>query len=310
MIKKVLFGLTFIGLAFFGCNGDHDGSLTGGVAPTITGMTPSHAGNGDQNLQGIITGSHLSGAVSVTFGSGITIHNFHSNNDTEIAVTFSVAGDASAGARRVTVMTAAGNVSSDALFAVVIDNRMPIAAFTVSPGKGNTQTTFTFDASHSKDPDGRVTKFQWQFGDGKETSGKRVHHSFDNPGSYTVVLKARDNSGLEVQQQKTLTVAKFTAQVCTHKLPYKPVGIYGKVLEVNGDKYKFRTDNDETCATAYYKCGDFDPPGERSYYGTVCSMKYFGDRLFEIGVVNSKTRPAPGSRAFIKAQKCRYDPCH
>jgi FOG: PKD repeat len=308
MIKKVLFGLTFVCLAIFGCNDGENGSLSG--TPTIIGMTPSQAGNGDQNLQGIITGTHLSGAMSVTLGSGITVHNFHSNSDTQLAVTFSVAGDTIAGARRVTVVTTGGTISSDTVFRVVIDNQMPVAAFTVSPAKGNTMTSFSFDASHSRDPDGRVAQFHWEFGDGKHATGKRVQHHFDNPGNYSVVLSAKDNGGLEVSQQKLLTVTKFTAQVCTQKLPYKPVGIYGTVLEVNGDKYKFRTDQNETCATAYYKCGDFDPPGERSYYGTVCSMKYFGDRLFEIGVVNAKARPVPGSRAFIKAQKCRYNPCN
>jgi len=308
MIKKILWSLTFVCLAFFGCNEDENGSLPG--APTITGMTPAQAGNGDQNVQGIITGTNLSGATAVQFEGGITVHSFHSNSSTEIAVSFSISGAASAGPRTITVTTPGGTASSATVFQVVIGNKPPIAAFSVSPGKGNTTTTFAFDASRSRDPDGRIVEFRWEFGDGKRATGKKVLHTFSQAGNYAVSLKVEDNRGLQVTEKNTVRVEKNTAQVCTQKLPFKRVGIFGTVTAVNGNSYTFRTDDNHTCSTAFYKCGDFAPPAENTYYGTVCSLKYFGDRVFEVGVINAQARPSVGSRAFIKAQKCKFDPCH
>ncbi len=52
----------------------------------------------------------------------------------------------------------------------------------------------TFDASGSKDPDGRITAYSWNFGDGERAEGKTVRHVYQNPGRYSVRLKVTDNS--------------------------------------------------------------------------------------------------------------------
>ena len=51
-----------------------------------------------------------------------------------------------------------------------------------------------FDASASKDPDGKVVRHYWDFGDGSKARGKRVRHVFNKPGLYTVTLRVEDNS--------------------------------------------------------------------------------------------------------------------
>ena len=38
--------------------------------------------------------------------------------------------------------------------------------------------TFTFDASGSSDPDGSITEYRWDFGDGATGSGVAVSHQF------------------------------------------------------------------------------------------------------------------------------------
>lgn len=57
------------------------------------------------------------------------------------------------------------------------------------PGKLN-----YFDASHSFDDDGSISKYLWDFGDGSRAEGKIVSHAFEKPGRYKVVLKCTDNS--------------------------------------------------------------------------------------------------------------------
>jgi len=50
-----------------------------------------------------------------------------------------------------------------------------------------------FNASASYDPDGNVTNYTWDFGDGKKGYEKIVNHSYAVYGEYTVTLKVEDN---------------------------------------------------------------------------------------------------------------------
>jgi PKD repeat protein len=52
-----------------------------------------------------------------------------------------------------------------------------------------------FDASRSLDPDGDITAYEWDFGDGTKASGRVVSHVFAKPGAYDVRLTVKDDSG-------------------------------------------------------------------------------------------------------------------
>lgn len=52
----------------------------------------------------------------------------------------------------------------------------------------------SFDASNSHDSDGVITKYLWDFGDGKKSEGIRANHIYTEPGEYPVTLKVIDNS--------------------------------------------------------------------------------------------------------------------
>ncbi|MBL7190445.1 PKD domain-containing protein [bacterium] len=51
-----------------------------------------------------------------------------------------------------------------------------------------------FNGSGSNDPDGKLTKFYWDFGDGSKTEGISVTHSYKRAGHYQVTLKVIDDS--------------------------------------------------------------------------------------------------------------------
>jgi PKD repeat protein len=53
-----------------------------------------------------------------------------------------------------------------------------------------------FDASASRDPDGAITSYEWDFGDGNKGSGVTARHNYRAPGTYKVKLTVRDNAGL------------------------------------------------------------------------------------------------------------------
>ena len=56
---------------------------------------------------------------------------------------------------------------------------------------------FVFDGSASVDPDGKITKYVWDFGDGTIKNGTKVSHSYSNPGKYNVLLTVYDNFAKE-----------------------------------------------------------------------------------------------------------------
>ncbi len=89
-------------------------------------------------------------------------------------------------------------------------NGAPTADFNTS-GLMVVQTPVTFDASPSKDPDGTIVKYEWQFGDGNSGSGRVVTHSYAVAGSYSVILTVTDDRGLSNPKTKSVTITDSAA---------------------------------------------------------------------------------------------------
>ncbi|MCL6642293.1 MAG: PKD domain-containing protein [Candidatus Bipolaricaulota bacterium] len=86
-------------------------------------------------------------------------------------------------------------------------NQPPQAQFSFSPLTPTVGDEVVFDASGSKDPDGQIVEYLWDFGDGSPTeSGPTVIHVYSSPGQYTVKLTVTDDQGLSNSSEKTLTV--------------------------------------------------------------------------------------------------------
>jgi len=56
--------------------------------------------------------------------------------------------------------------------------------------------TVIFDATDSRDPDGEILSYDWDFGDGATASGVVVEHIYEETRIYEVSLRAVDNDGL------------------------------------------------------------------------------------------------------------------
>ncbi len=52
-----------------------------------------------------------------------------------------------------------------------------------------------FDGTQSSDPDGTITSWGWDFGDGETGSGETVTHKYSTAGTYTVTLTVTDDKG-------------------------------------------------------------------------------------------------------------------
>lgn len=78
----------------------------------------------------------------------------------------------------------------------------PVASFTYAVSG----TYVDFNASGSYDPDGTITSYAWDFGDGTTGSGVTTSHVYAYEGTYTVTLTVTDNSGYTGQSVQNVYV--------------------------------------------------------------------------------------------------------
>jgi PKD repeat protein len=91
--------------------------------------------------------------------------------------------------------------------ALVVINDPPVAS--AGTDQWVTNSAVTFDAAASYDPDGKITKYLWDFGDGSKGSGPSPVHVYESPGVYTVRLTVKDDSGTSSERtsdEMTVTV--------------------------------------------------------------------------------------------------------
>lgn len=82
----------------------------------------------------------------------------------------------------------------------------PVAVFSTSPRAGVTTLPTRFDATASVDPDGTITAYSWEFGDGTTGTGVTPEHTFTAPGDHQVRLTVTDDDGGHASVQHTVHV--------------------------------------------------------------------------------------------------------
>ncbi|GAA2158117.1 PKD domain-containing protein [Pedococcus bigeumensis] len=82
-------------------------------------------------------------------------------------------------------------------------NQPPVAAFTPTC----TQLACTVDAAASSDPDGTISSYAWQFGDGSTGTGVTSSRTYAAAGTYTITLTVTDDGGATDTTTQSVTVA-------------------------------------------------------------------------------------------------------
>lgn len=77
-------------------------------------------------------------------------------------------------------------------FQVVVNTR-PVAE--AGPDQFVTASEVQFDGTASRDIDGRIARYFWEFGDGRTAQGPKPVHYYALPGTYEVALTVMDDSG-------------------------------------------------------------------------------------------------------------------
>jgi PKD repeat protein len=81
-------------------------------------------------------------------------------------------------------------------------NQPPVAHFTYECSG----LSCTFDGSQSSDPDGNITSYVWDFGDGETATGAGVSHTYAAEGTYPVLLTVTDNDGATDTESQNVPV--------------------------------------------------------------------------------------------------------
>lgn len=117
--------------------------------------------------------------------------------------------------RRVLLLMMTGFLVAILLGGCVTHVLLPIAAFTFTPTSGDSPLIITFDASASQSPNGTVSLYVWDFGDGTTGQGMMTSHLYQTEvaQTFTVTLTITDHLG----QQDSVS-----ADVSVEATPDKP----------------------------------------------------------------------------------------
>ena len=87
-------------------------------------------------------------------------------------------------------------------------NQSPVAE-AGGPYSGGQGAPIAFNGSGSQDPDGSITRYDWDFGDGTTAAdaGPQTTHAYESSGSFTVTLTVTDDAGATASDQAAVTVS-------------------------------------------------------------------------------------------------------
>jgi microbial collagenase len=86
-------------------------------------------------------------------------------------------------------------------------NKAPIAVIN-GPYSGNANEAISFKSDGSKDEDGKIASYKWEFGDGTVSSEQNPTHVYTKEGTYTAKLTVTDDKGAANTNTTSVTVQK------------------------------------------------------------------------------------------------------
>lgn len=131
------------------------------------------------------------------------------------------------------INTSYNSMSSPEIFMDIgeeeIEHYPPVASFTYTIN----ELSVTFNATSSYDPDGNITTWLWDFGDGAGGTGEIITYNYLLSGTYNVTLTVVDNDGYDDSNTQEITVEKIPE--------FQKAFIFGKItnLSSQGDYISF-----------------------------------------------------------------------
>jgi PKD repeat protein len=144
----------------------------------------------------------------------------------------------------------------------IINNQPPTASFTITPESAIKNEAIAFNGSASKDPDGSISKYEWDF-DGNGTyesssgTSPTTTHTYPTPGNYTVGLRVTDNGGKTATTTRPVTVSSGEpSHYSTSVLATPGLSHYWRMGEMNGPTFSDSKGSSPATATGGVTFGE------------------------------------------------------
>ncbi len=85
-------------------------------------------------------------------------------------------------------------------------NQPPVANASGTPQSGDAPLQVSFSSSGSGDPDGSISSYSWDFGDGNSSTEANPTHTYNAAGNYNAALTVTDNLGATGADNVSITV--------------------------------------------------------------------------------------------------------
>lgn len=160
---------------------------------------------------------------------------------------------------------------------VVVEARDPVADFERTNPQSDTQTADFSDLSAHNEPDGQISSYQWNFGDGTTSTTPNPSHTYDSYGQFDVTLTIEDQwgqtdtitkqvsiSGSPTARLQTSSSTVQTSESFTLDASQSTGGAGASISEyrwdLNGDGSIDRTTTQQTSVThSYDTTGSYNP---------------------------------------------------
>ncbi len=171
------------------------GAEASGIAIGPSGALAYAAGKGNGTLTPILTSTDAAATAITGFNEPTAVavspsglQGYVSNSGGGVLSAFSTSTNAP---------SASIPVGSAPQGIAIIPDQAPLASFSITPQTRIEGRRITFHGASSRDPDGSIATYAWEFGDGKHAkgSGASVTHTYARPGTYTATLTVTDNEG-------------------------------------------------------------------------------------------------------------------
>jgi peptide/nickel transport system substrate-binding protein len=94
--------------------------------------------------------------------------------------------------------------------------------------------TVDFSAEGSRDPDGEIVSYDWDFGDGNTGNGVTVSHKYDIPGDYVITVTVVDDEGASSSNDVTpifIKVDRPELNPTVDSPPFAIIAVSGQVVD-------------------------------------------------------------------------------